>query len=35
MHKNKLSFPNDDVLKKAVFLTLGQIDGKWTISVRD
>ena len=33
--KNKLSFPNDDALKKAIFLTLGEIEKKWTMPVRD
>lgn len=33
--KNKLSFPNDDALKKAVFLALGEIERKWTMPVRD
>ena len=33
--KNKLSFPNDDALKKAVFLALGEIEKKWTMPVRD
>ena len=33
--KNKLSFPNDEALKKAVFLALGEIEKKWTMPVRD
>lgn len=33
--KNILSFPNDDALKKAVFLALGEIERKWTMPVRD
>ncbi|MGL4368028.1 MAG: hypothetical protein ACRCTQ_07120 [Brevinemataceae bacterium] len=32
---HKLSFPNDDALKKAVFLALGEIERKWTMPVRD
>ena len=32
---NRLSFPNDDALKKAVFLALGEIERKWTMPVRD
>ena len=33
--KNKLSFPNDEALKKAVFLALGEIEKKWTMPIRD
>ena len=33
--KNKLSYTNDDAFKKAVFLALGEIEKKWTMSVRD
>jgi len=28
--KNKLSFPNDDALKKSVFLSISEIEKKWT-----
>ena len=28
--KNKLSFPNDDALKKAVYLAVSEIEKKWT-----
>jgi transposase-like protein len=27
--KNKLSFPNDDALKKSVYLAIAEIEKKW------
>lgn len=27
--KNKLSFPNDDALKKSVYLAITEIEKKW------
>lgn len=29
VHKNKLSFPNDDALKKSVYLAIAEIEKKW------
>ena len=29
--KNKLSFPNDDALKKAVYLAINEIEKKWRV----
>ncbi|KAA6319156.1 hypothetical protein EZS27_030914, partial [termite gut metagenome] len=28
--KNKLSFPNDEALKKSVYLCIAEIERKWT-----
>ncbi|KAA6318284.1 hypothetical protein EZS27_031686 [termite gut metagenome] len=28
--KNKLSFPNDEALKKSVYLCIAEIEKKWT-----
>jgi transposase-like protein len=33
--KNKLSFPNDDALKKSVFLAINEIEKKWTIPIQN
>jgi len=33
--KNKLSFPNDDALKKSVFLAINEIEKKWTVPVQN
>jgi Transposase and inactivated derivatives len=33
--KNKLSFPNDDALKKSVFLSIMEIEKKWSLPVHN
>lgn len=33
--KNKLSFPNDDAIKKTIYLTLSEMEKKWSMPVRD
>ena len=33
--KTKSSFPNDDALKKMLYLALNNIEKKWTMPLRD
>ncbi len=33
--KNKLSFPNDDALKKSVYLSIAEIEKKWTMPIHN
>jgi transposase-like protein len=33
--KSKVSFPNDDAVKKAVFLAISEIEKKWTQAIRN
>jgi transposase-like protein len=33
--KSKLSFPNDDAVKKSVFLAISEIEKKWTQTIRN
>jgi len=33
--KTKASFPNDDALKKMLYLALNNIEKKWTMPLRD
>lgn len=33
--KTKTSFPNDDALKKMLYLALNNIEKKWTMPLRD
>ena len=31
--KTKLSYPNDDAVKKSVYLAIGEIEKKWTVPI--
>lgn len=33
--KNKMSFPTDDSLRKSVWLSLQEIEKKWTMPIRN
>jgi transposase-like protein len=33
--KAKLSFPNDDALKKSVYLAISEIEKKWTMPIKN
>ncbi len=33
--KAKLSFPNDDALKKSVYLAINEIEKKWTMPIKN
>lgn len=33
--KTKLSFPANDALRKSVWLAIGEIEQKWTITIRN
>lgn len=33
--KNKLSFPTDDALKKSVYLSIAEIEKKWTMPIHN
>jgi len=33
--KTKLSYPNDDAVKKSVYLAIGEIEKKWTVPIRN
>lgn len=33
--KTKLSFPNDDALRKSIWLAFGEIEKKWTMLIRN
>lgn len=33
--KTKLSFPNDDALRKSVWLAIGEIEKRWTMPIRN